>query len=157
MCTAVSEPAERRIAPGDPDPKGVLMKKGSHRLWLGVAAVAVIGIAVPAAFAGVVKYDTTLDGHKEGGGIIVHGFIKSGAEECVRKRQVILFEVRHGADRKVDTDRSTEEGDWGFNPRFKGRAYVKVTRAERDGYVCRADREPNHGAWHVKGRPLPRN
>jgi hypothetical protein len=59
VCTAVREPAGRRIAPGDPDREEFPMRNGSHRFWLCIAAaVAITVIAVPAASAYIGKYNT---------------------------------------------------------------------------------------------------
>ena len=121
---------------------------------LGVAAAGVMARGAQtaaAAFAGVVKYDTTLSGHGEANRIY-HGVVESEFQKCVPGRRVVVFRVRPGADRKVATDRSDREGSWGVEkPRGGGRFYAKVRRKQNivsgDGYVCRADRAPNHGPF----------
>lgn len=122
----------------------------SHGFWCCIAAaVAVIAVAVPAASAGIHKYETTLLGHKER--FYFHGYMTSEVNKCERRRRVVLFRKLPGADRKVDTDQSNREGDWSFiieHREGERRFYVRVTRELRqdEGYVCLADRSPNDGA-----------
>ena len=120
------------------------MRNGSHRFWLCIAAaVAVTGIAVPAASAGVHKYDTkakiTFTGNK-----FVYGWVKSKVWKCEGNRRVVLFKERRGADRKLGAARTRHKygwGDWALVPHQPGGLlYLKVTRAKRDGDVCLADR-----------------
>ena len=113
---------------------------------IGAAAAGVMALGAQtatAAFAGVVKYDTKLSGHGEANRIY-HGDVKSKVRKCERKRLVILFQVRPGADRKVGTDRSDRKGSWLVERRGGGRFYAKVRRKQHivsgNGYVCRADR-----------------
>ena len=127
------------------------MRNSSHGFWLCITAVVAVSvIAVPAASAGVDKYDTELEGHREGG--FYHGVVQSVVHKCERRRLVILFEQRPGADRKVGTNRSDRDGSWNVNPPQPGlspsdRFYTEVTRKSGDGWVCRADRAPNHGVF----------
>jgi hypothetical protein len=129
------------------------MRNGSHRFWLCIAAaVAVSAIAVPAASAGVPKYDTKLTIWKEAGRLY-HGDVKSEVGKCERGRQVTLFKKRPGADRRVGTVLSSRHGTNGDDLLTGGkwairalglqpgdRAYAKVTPKVRDRFVCRADR-----------------
>jgi hypothetical protein len=136
------------------------MSNGGHRLWPYIAtAVAVAVIAVPAASAGVHKYDTHLrftwdrpiDGtalfHSGGGGV------QSKVRKCERGRRVTLFKQRPGGgpDRKIAHDRSEFRPDYGFGafgmrpPKgtfHRGdRLYAKVERKVlNDWDVCRGDR-----------------
>jgi hypothetical protein len=164
MYTAVSEPVGRRIAAGDPDPRGVLMRFGSHRFWLCIAAaVAVIVIAVPAASAGVDKYNTVKIDSKVtllvgcGGrhgqlrhhGLcytdVFHGQVKSSKHACEVHRLVKVFETKtsHGGKRHklVGKDRSNDRGKWTVVG-GAGYSYAKVRRKEGTAFVCRGDRTP---------------
>jgi hypothetical protein len=78
--------------------------------------------------------------------------VNSKAGKCERGRLVVLFTLRPGADRKVGTDRSDRDGNWAVDKRGGGRFYAKVRPESGDGprgngYVCRADRAPDHGAF----------
>jgi hypothetical protein len=110
---------------------------------IGLAAAGVMAFGAQTAVAGVVKYDTKLSGHGEANRIY-HGEVKSKVRKCERKRLVVLFQVRPGADRKVGTDRSDRDGSWLVERRGGGRFYAKVRRKQHivsgNGYVCRADR-----------------
>ena len=123
-----------------------------------VAALACAGLAA-AALAGVHKYDTRLTIARGGGGFVFdvwHGEVKSEKAKCQRERQVVLFLQRPGADRKLATTLSQgagpDEGSWSLDlhrlaavaQADKGK-YAKVRRESGNGYVCRADRAPNHG------------
>jgi hypothetical protein len=61
---------------------------------------------------------------------------------------VVLFQRRPRTDRKLGTDRSEFEprhqGLWGLvlDRSYGHDVYAKVTRKERDRFVCRADRSP---------------
>jgi hypothetical protein len=114
-----------------------------------LTALACAGLAA-AAFAGVHKYDTGLTGTKEAS--VYHGKVKSKVMKCERGRLVVLFALRPGADRKVGTDRSDRQGLWAVDPHGGGRFYAKVRRKSGNGYVCRADRAPEHGAFEHAGR-----
>jgi hypothetical protein len=125
---------------------------GRRRIRIGPRSVATLALTalacaglVAAAFAGGVKYDTTLGGHQEGG--FYHGPVQSEVHKCEVGRQVVLFELRPGADRKVGADRSGGDGWWTVVPGHRGRFYAKVRRESANGYVCLADRKPNHGAF----------
>jgi hypothetical protein len=154
MYTAVSEPPERRIAPGDPSRKETLMRNGSHRFWLCIAAaVAVSVIAVPAASAGVHKYDTRVRlggaGSSRGHQYILGGV---GPFQCWHGERVTVFKQRPGADRKLGHDGTGHTGDGLWDVRLPegtlhagDRVYAQVRRQlhwdERGNkYVCRADR-----------------
>jgi hypothetical protein len=119
------------------------MRNGSHRFWLCIAAtVAVIAIAVPAASADVVKYDTELtithEGHALGAHraachtgvaagrcVLWHGSVMSDRDrnpgynpanavtKCMDGRRMILFKRQPGADRKLGTARSQFRPDYG--------------------------------------------
>ena len=114
---------------------------------LGLTALACAGLAA-AAFAGVVKYDTSVTIVGDAGGHVFHGFnhLKSEVSKCERGRRVILFKRRPGADRqKLGTDRTDRQGGWliRVNPsRFHrgDRIYAKARPKVGDGYVCLADR-----------------
>jgi hypothetical protein len=109
------------------------------------AAVVVTVIAVPAASAGVRKYDTEVTITKDRG-FLYHGVVNSEVRKCVRGRRVILLKKRPGEDRKVGHARSNRKGFWGFiSERSGGRFYAKVTREVKDGDVCLADRSPIQG------------
>ena len=137
------------------------------------AAVAVIVIALPAASAGVHKYNTRVSIFREGGPtgadrsacdperkcVFWHGHVKSGARKCMKGRRVILFKKRPGADRKLGADRAHVQGgdgDWGLNAPAVNRAYAKVNRKVRDGYVCRADRSETI-SWYGTGPKMQRH
>ena len=108
-------------------------------ILIGVAAVAVSVIAVPAASAGVRKYDTQVDirtcfgacdiAQMEDGSFLgtvwsprIPGIDRSNlVRKCMNRRRVILFKQRPGADRKLGADRSSRgdptnsgsgSGDW---------------------------------------------
>jgi hypothetical protein len=114
-----------------------------------------------AAFAGVHKYDTKLTITRGGGGFapdVWHGEVKSEKGKCQRERQVVLFLQRPGADRKLATTLSQgagpDEGSWSLDLHRENLAevaqadkgkYAKARRKSGNGYVCRADRAPNHG------------
>jgi hypothetical protein len=127
-----------------------------------VAAVAVSVIAVPAASADVVKYDTTLTLTQDRDGNY-HGRVKSDRDrspayhpanavrKCMEGRRVILFELQPGADRKIGTARSRfiphfGQATWrvdGVNgDHVRAKVERKVTREEHHRFVCRADRSP---------------
>ena len=127
--------------------------------WLCIAAaVAVTAIAVPAASAAVVRYDTeltiTTERHSWYLGDVLSerdhnpGYDPANAvRKCERGRRVIVLKQVPGADRKFGTDRSNFEGVWflpqGLGPPlFQARVYAKVKPKVRDGFVCRADRSP---------------
>ena len=147
------------------------MRNGSHGFWLCIAAAgAVFVVAVPAASAGVHKYDTKLTITRElvpgpNGEVFWHGFVKSDRDrnpeyhyakavrKCMEGRRVVLFKQRPGADRKLGTDRSNfdpdaNKGKWGLLARPVHLVYARVRAKVRDGYVCRADRSKTVG-----GRP----
>jgi hypothetical protein len=148
MYTAVSEAAGRRIARGDPDPRGVLMRNGSHGFWLCVAAaVAVIVVAVPAASAGVHKYDTRVAINYQVCKLdrfCMAGHVKSQIRKCERGRRVNVFKERPGADRRIGNDRSGRKGAWAVDVTTRvqrgARVYAKVTPKERYRFGCLADR-----------------
>jgi hypothetical protein len=127
------------------------MRNGSHRFWPCIAAaVAVIVIAVPAASAGVHKYNTKQYITHEGGAIgpapagyvFWEGGVHSKVKKCMEGRRVVLVRKRSGADRKIGTARTVWKygrGDWGLNAPRHGRVYAEVRRKVlEDGDVCRA-------------------
>jgi hypothetical protein len=114
-----------------------------------LTALACAGLAA-AAFAGVHRYNTELTGTFEAD--VYHGQVKSKAGKCERGRRVVLFKQRPGADRKVGADRSDRRGNWLVDPRGGGRFYAKVREKSGNGYVCRADRAPEHGTFEHAGR-----
>ena len=132
------------------------MRYGSHRFWPCIAtAVAVIVIAVPAASAAVVKYDTQVGMYPWRGGLY-DGYVKSTVTKCMEGRRVVLYKQRSGADRKLATARSAfvsseGEGWWEVDlaraqlPRRGGLAYARVMPKVGDGFVCRADRSEIRG------------
>ena len=107
-----------------------------------IAAVAVAVIAVPAASAGVVKYDTKVTMFK--GFRVYHGDVHSEARKCKRHRRVVPFKQRPGADGKFATAESGRGGHWGdvrIPDRGRRGVYAEVKRKVlNDGDVCRADR-----------------
>jgi hypothetical protein len=131
------------------------MRNASHRFWLFIAAaLAVSLIAVPAASAGVHKYNTKVGFTWEGGGFVhagVHG-VESKVRKCEGRRRV--FKQRPGAapDRRLATTESDFDprygtGNFGMSPpkaalhRGETRLYVKVKRKVlNDGDVCRGTR-----------------
>jgi len=129
------------------------MRNGSHRFWLFIAAaVAVAVIAVPAASAGIVKYNTHLTVTKDRGGNY-HGKVRSDSDhnpgwggdavrKCMEGRLVILFKLRPGADRRLGAARSDRHGYWKLwqNRDYGERVRAKVKPKVRDRFVCRADR-----------------
>jgi hypothetical protein len=146
------------------------MRSGRHRFWLCIAAAAAVSvIAVPAASAGVRKYDTALTIRQEHPGRFV-GTVWServpGADrsnlvkKCMNGRRVILFKQRPGADRKLGADRSSggdpaivssRSGDWQVSApkgtlHHGDHVYAKATRKVGNGFVCRADRSPTVSA-----------
>ena len=118
------------------------MRNASHRFWTCIAAaVAVSVIAVPAASAGVVKYDTSLQsGHTER--CCYHGRVASKVKKCERGRRVVLYKQRPGADRKVDHVRTGTDAWWSFAKRGRGDFYAKATRERHKGFVCLPARAP---------------
>ncbi len=140
------------------------MRNRSHRFWLCIAAaVAVSVIAVPAASAGVNKYDTKVTithesrafgpchpGVPAGRCVLWHGDVQSEVRKCMEGRRVVLFRQLPGADRKLGTDRSHfvrryDSFDWYLDApsasnRAQGDVYAKVTRKVGDGFVCLGDR-----------------
>ena len=87
------------------------MRNGSHRFWLCIAAaVAVIVIAVPAASAKVVWYDTGLSLQLKRHNGAYHGYVMSKVRTCERGRRVVLFRQRRGADHKLGSDRTNGHG-----------------------------------------------
>ena len=133
------------------------MRNGSHRFWLCIAAAVTVSvIAVPAASAGVHKYDTHVEfswDQPHNGTAVFHGGgggVQSKVRKCEDGRRVVLFKRRPGADREIAHDESVFRrdygfGDFGFGPPkgtfHKGdRIYVQVKREVlNDGDVCRAD------------------
>jgi hypothetical protein len=114
---------------------------------LGLTALACAGLAA-AAFAGVHKYDTKLTIIEEQGSW--HGEVKSKIGRCEVERRVVLF---NQADRRLASTRSSVQGSWSLDLHREnlaevaqaGGKYAKVRRKSGNGYVCRADRAPNHG------------
>ena len=118
------------------------MRNASHRFWPWIAAaVAVAAIAVPAASAGVVKYETSLEsGHTER--CCYHGRVASKVIKCERGRRVVLYKKQPGADRKVAYDRTGEDAWWSFGKGGRGDFYAKATRERHKGFLCLAARAP---------------
>ena len=132
------------------------MRNASHRFWPCIAAaVAVAVIAVPAASAGVHKYNTKLSfnwDRPHDGTALFHGGwggAQSKVRKCERRRRVILFKQRPGADRKF----ATSESGYGIRQLYGGgcppkgtvhrgdRLYARVKREVlNDGDVCRGAR-----------------
>jgi len=132
---------------------------------IGVAAAGVMALGAQTASAGVHKYDTTLTLTKDGGSDY-HGRLWSDRDrnpaydpatavrKCMKKRRVVLFKKRPGADRRLGAvginfhpHRGATSawyvdgvGDHGAHVR------AKVKRKVRDRYVCRADYAA-FGAW----------
>jgi hypothetical protein len=115
----------------------------------------------PQTAAAVVEYDTKLTITTDRG-FLYHGEVRSeGGRKCVRGRWVVLFKQRPGADLELGKDRTGGgfTGDhpgyvhgWGFieAPRgVRGDVYAKVRPKVRDRFVCRADRAPNTGTYHM--------
>jgi len=89
---------------------------------------------------------------------LYHGRVRSKIKECSVGRRVLLFEQQSGRDRELGANRSGvapdgvtatgqfPEKDWAVYPPHSielhrgARIYAEAPRAERDGYVCRADR-----------------
>jgi hypothetical protein len=132
-----------QIACPRPD-RSPTIKRSSHPRSLG---------AQTAAAPNVVKYRTevTIAAGRAG---LYHGEVRSRVRKCMEGRRVILFKVRPGPDRKLDTARRTQlEGGaygtprapWGVVVGFPtegqhGDVYAKVQREVGDGFVCRRDR-----------------
>jgi hypothetical protein len=117
-----------------------------------LTALACAGLAA-AAFAGVHKYDTELTGHINAErDRSYRGYVKSEVHKCEPKRLVVLFRMRPGTDRKAGADRSDRRGFWDVDPRGGGRFYAEVRPKSGNGWVCRADRAPEHGAFGHAGR-----
>jgi hypothetical protein len=111
-----------------------------------LAALAVGGLLTASAFAGVVKYDSTLTISRALP--LYHGKVKSSDERCERGRRVTLFEKQPGADDKVGSDRTNQQGRWKVkvptgdlqpNDRFYAKVRRKLRIVSADGYVCRGD------------------
>jgi hypothetical protein len=136
-------------------------------MGLGVlaAAVALSLIAVPAASAGVHKYDTRQYLTHEGGTIdprpgecgghrkcvFWEGGVHSKVRKCMEGRRVVLFRKRSGADRKLGTARSEHRsgprrGDAVITAREpRGDVvYARVRPEVHDEFVCRGDRSQLH-------------
>ena len=130
-----------------------------HRLGdsgAAAAGVMALGAQTAAAAPDVVNYETELTITTDRG-FLYHGGVISEVGKCMEGRRVTLFKQRPGADRKLATDRSEfvpryHQGEWEMPPRLPGldhtlpswnaRIYARVKRAEREGYVCLADRSP---------------
>lgn len=127
------------------------------RVFGTVAIVAAIGLLLPMTVA--VAHDFSvkprLSLHKvpkgevdPGDKVVVHGDIKS-KKLCRRDRVVTLFEVTPGSDRKIDTDRSDRDGEFGFrlHPDDDMTVYAKikklVDRNYNHNHVCRKARSDN--------------
>ena len=116
---------------------------------IGVAAAGVMafGAQTAAAAPEAVKYDTELTVTKDRGANY-HGWVNSEVRKCMERRRVIVFKRRHGADQKLGTVRTNWEGNWWLyldrRQDDNQRVYAKVTRRERDRFVCRADRSAFH-------------
>jgi hypothetical protein len=135
---------------------------------IGVAATGVMmALGAQSAAAAPVKYDTELmithEG-REGKRTHWHGSVMSdrdrnpeydpahAVEKCQLGRRVVLWRQRHGADRKLGTDRRVANrfipaGTWGDMSGLgsmvapaRGRVYAKVGPKVGDGFVCRAGR-----------------
>jgi hypothetical protein len=116
---------------------------------IGVAAAGVMALGAQPA-AAVPTYDTRVTLTHLENDRFYHGRVFSDVAECERKRRVVLFKKRPGADRKLGKDRSfylqntslpQEWAQWWISGGPEGRpVYVKVRSKERDQFVCRADR-----------------
>jgi hypothetical protein len=132
--------------------------KGKHEMGkrfailIGVAAVGLMahGAQTGAAATDVVEYDTklTLRGHDHDRFIY---WVQSKDRKCERGRQVVLFEVRPGADRKLATARSKYRSGRSADavmtarePRGDYVVYAKVRREVHDEFVCGGDRSELH-------------
>ena len=128
------------------------MRNGSHRFWLGIAAVvAVTVIAVPAASAGLDKHNRVKIDSKVtvaladvdlGRTVAWHGRVKSRKHACEVHRTVKVFDVRGAKpDKPIEQDRSNRRGKWRFVHHVEpGRFYAKALRREEGNFVCRGDR-----------------
>jgi hypothetical protein len=148
------------------------MRKGSHGLWLCIAAAAAGSlIAVPAASADVHKYKTEVTfkwDNSRYGTAGFFGLVESASTRCEAGRPVGLFKKRPGGgSRKMVTTKAH------FHPHYKNasysvsppnrtfhngdRLYAKVRREVLNGGdVCRADRSytltyPDAPAWVFRG------
>ena len=112
-----------------------------------------LGAQTTAAAPKVVKYDTkvTLRAHAPRNDRFIY-WVQSESRKCERGRPVVLFQVRPGPDRKLDSARS----ELGSGPR-RGEAvltaeltidqtvvYAKVSREVHDEFVCGGDRSEVH-------------
>ena len=120
-------------------------------ILIGAAAAGVMALGAQAAAApDVVKYDTELTVTKDRGHNY-HGWVGSEVRKCMEGRRVIVFQQRPGADRKLGAERSEFDPRYGqarwwlwLDRSYGHRVYAKVTRKERDRFVCRAERSAFH-------------
>lgn len=80
--------------------------------------------------------------------VLIFGKVK-GRNLCTDRREVTLFRVRPGADERVGTDRTDNEGEYRFaiRPQSDGTFYVRLRGLRQTSYGhshrCRGDRSPS--------------
>jgi hypothetical protein len=122
------------------------MSKAHHRVALiaGAALATAAVAAIPALASQVVKIDSKVTiSHRAPA---FHGHVKSDNSGCESFRKVKLFRQRHGPDRLLGHDRTSNRGRWevDVDPLSSGAYYAKVTRRAEGAagtiFVCRRDR-----------------
>jgi len=115
------------------------------------AVVLVIALALPAGSAAArerLKSTVTIKtGETAAGQEFLNGKVKSKRAKCERNRNVVLFWNAPGPPggfTNVADDASDEDGRWRILPPGTevppGQYYVKVTRIERRGDICKGAR-----------------
>jgi hypothetical protein len=80
--------------------------------------------------------------------VVIFGDVK-GRGFCTDGRQVTLFRSRPGADERVGTDRTDNDGEYRFviRPQADGSFYVRIGPRRQTSYGhshrCRGDRSPS--------------
>jgi hypothetical protein len=102
------------------------MKKSKRALALVAAAVAVLALAVPVAFAGgashpgqTVEIRSTITVNTVGSA----GKVSASNPNCTESRQVVVKEIGFG---KIGAVQTSSTGSWKAEPRYKGMPPIKV-------------------------------
>jgi hypothetical protein len=113
-------------------------------LIVGASLAAATVAAIPALATNVVKIDSKVTISTRAPAF--HGKVKSDNHACEVHRKVKLFKERHGADKLLGHDRTSNRGRWKveLDPLRSGAYYARVKRrAEGTAgtiYVCQRDR-----------------
>jgi hypothetical protein len=134
-----------------------LVKRPISLILVALAAVGMLFLQQLGAAAHVSRSQPTINISQNpkgtvgaGDRVVVSGDIR-GRTLCRSGRVVTLFEVRAGADQRLDTDRSDGDGEFRFvlRPDDDMTVYAKikrlVDRAYNHRHVCRRARSENQG------------